>query len=132
MAGEIHSSPVHIDVPTLAKPGGHYSHAVRGAGLVFVSGQLPVRPDGARMTAASFEDQARQTLSNLEQALLASDTGIAKLLQVRVYVDDIENWPAFNVIYADWAGSARPARSVVPVPHLHFGFKIEIEAVALA
>jgi enamine deaminase RidA (YjgF/YER057c/UK114 family) len=30
-----------------------------------------------------------------------------------------------------WAGEARPARAVVPVPQLHFGFKIEVEATAL-
>ena len=39
-------------------------------------------------------------------------------------------WPAFNALYAKWAGGARPARCVVPVPQLHYGFKIEIEAVA--
>lgn len=132
MDGENDSHPVRVDVPALAKPGGHYSHAVRGAGLVFVSGQLPIRPEGLRLTEASFEDQARQTLSNVEQALLASGSEIAKLLQVRVYLDDIDNWPAFNVIYAAWAGAALPARAIVPVPALHFGLKIEIEATALA
>lgn len=54
------------------------------------------------------------------------------LVQVRVYITDIEHWPAFNKIYSDWIGSARPARAVVPVAELHFGFLIEIEAVAAA
>jgi enamine deaminase RidA (YjgF/YER057c/UK114 family) len=53
-------------------------------------------------------------------------------LQVRVYLTDIADWPAFNTLYAAWAGAARPARAVVPVPQLHYGFRIEIEAVALA
>jgi enamine deaminase RidA (YjgF/YER057c/UK114 family) len=48
-----------------------------------------------------------------------------------VYVADIDNWPAFNQIYADWAGTSRPARAVVPVPELHYGFQIEMEAMAL-
>ena len=52
-------------------------------------------------------------------------------MQVRVYVTDIASWPAFNAIYAHWIGDARPARAVVPVPELHYGFMIEIEAVAL-
>jgi 2-iminobutanoate/2-iminopropanoate deaminase len=46
-------------------------------------------------------------------------------------VTDIGSWPAFNTLYAAWAGAARPARAVVPVPHLHYGFQIEVEAVAL-
>jgi carbon monoxide dehydrogenase subunit G len=49
---------------------------------------------------------------------------------LRVYITDIRLWPAFNAIYGKWIGSSRPARSVVPVPEPHFGFKIEIEAVA--
>ncbi|MGI4777364.1 MAG: RidA family protein [Janthinobacterium lividum] len=132
MAGETHPSPERIDVPGLARPGGHYSHAVRAAGLVFVSGQLPIRTDGTCMADASFEDQARQTLDNLAQALLAAGTEIAKLVQVRIYLDDVENWPAFNAIYAAWAGNALPARAIVPVPALHYKLKVEIEAVVLA
>jgi len=50
---------------------------------------------------------------------------------VRIYVTDIAAWPAFNAIYAIWIGASRPARAVVPVPELHYGFKIEVEAVAL-
>jgi hypothetical protein len=52
-------------------------------------------------------------------------------VQVRVYVTDIALWPAFNAIYAAWAGASRPARAVVPVPMLHHGLLIEIEAVAV-
>jgi 2-iminobutanoate/2-iminopropanoate deaminase len=50
---------------------------------------------------------------------------------VRVYVTDINDWPAFNALYAKWTGGAKPARCVVPVPQLHYGFKIEVEAVAV-
>jgi len=42
----------------MASPGGHYSHAVVGGGLVFVAGQLPIAPDGSRLNEASFEAQA--------------------------------------------------------------------------
>ena len=55
-----------------------------------------------------------------------------RLVQVRVYLTDIDDWPAFNTLYANWAGDARPARAVVPVPMLHHGFRLEIEAVAVA
>ena len=116
---------------TMAAPGGHYSHAVAAGGLVFVSGQLPIAPDGTKLADAAFEAQARQVLDNVAQALAAAGSSIDKLVQVRVYVTDIASWPEFNAIYAQWAGNARPARAVVPVPQLHYGFKIEVEAVAL-
>jgi 2-iminobutanoate/2-iminopropanoate deaminase len=117
---------------SMASPGGHYSHAVVGAGLVFVSGQLPITADGSRLNQAKFEVQAKQVLANVAAALHAAGSDIGQLLQVRVYVTDIDDWPAFNELYAAWAGDARPARAVVPVPVLHHGFRIEIEAVALA
>ena len=124
--------PALVNVPALAPPGGHYSHATVGAGLVFVSGQLPVQPDGKRLVAAPFEQQAEQVLANVRAVLQAAGSDVDRLLQVRVYVDDIANWPAFNAVYARWAGAARPARAVVPTGALHHGLKVEVEAVALA
>jgi len=128
MAGDI----TLTNPSSMAKPGGHYSHAVTANGLVYVSGQLPIAPDGSRLNAESFEHQAKQVLENVAAALRGAGSDVSRLVQVRIYVTDIDSWPAFNTLYAAWAGDARPARAVVPVPTLHYGFKIEIEAVALA
>ena len=121
-----------IQPGTMARPGGHYSHAVVAGGMVYVAGQLPITPDGRKLGDAPFDAQAMQALSNVAAALNAAGSGVDRLVQVRVYLVDIDDWPAFNTLYATWAGNARPARAVVPVPRLHFGFKIEIEAVAVA
>jgi reactive intermediate/imine deaminase len=121
-----------IQPDTMARPGGHYSHAVVAGGMVYVAGQLPITPDGRKLNDAPFEVQAAQTLANVAAALHAAGSGVSRLVQVRVYLVDIDEWPAFNALYAAWAGPAQPARAVVPVPRLHHGFKIEIEAVALA
>ena len=126
------TDPQRINPSTMAAPGGHYSHATVANGFVFVSGQLPITPDGVKLAGASFEEQARQVLANVKAALEGAGSGIGKLVQVRVYVDSVENWPAFNAVYAQWAGSARPSRAVVPTGPLHFGLKVEVEAVALA
>jgi reactive intermediate/imine deaminase len=115
----------------LPRPGGHYSHVAIANGLVFVSGQLPIDAQGRKLTDASFEVQAGQVLANLKVALESAGSSIAQLVQVRVYLADIEHWPGFNQIYASWAGDARPARTIVPTGPLHFGFKIEIDATAV-
>lgn len=128
MAGDI----ICAKPADMAAPGGHYSHAVTAGGMVFVSGQLPIAPDGTKLNDAPFERQARQVLENVAAALRAAGSDVSRLVQVRVYVTDIAAWPAFNTLYAEWAGDARPARAVVPVPTLHYGFQIEVEAVALA
>jgi reactive intermediate/imine deaminase len=122
----------HTDNPVnLAKPGGHYSHVAIANGFVFVSGQLPINAQGEKLSGASFEVQAEQVLANLRAALEGAGSSIAQLVQVRVYIADVEYWVSFNQIYAQWAGDARPARAVVPVPQLHYGLKIEVEATAL-
>jgi reactive intermediate/imine deaminase len=139
MAGESNASNavadggiVNVQPKALRAPGGHYSHATIANGFVFVSGQLPIDADGTRLADAPFDVQARQVLENLRLVLEAAGSNIAKLVQVRVYLDSIDNWPAFNAIYAEWAGAAKPARAIVPTGPLHFGMKVEIEATALA
>jgi reactive intermediate/imine deaminase len=124
--------PLNINPLCLAPPGGHYSHVSVANGFVFIAGQLPIRPDGTKLVDATFEEQALQVLANVRCALESAGSGIERLVQVRVYVDDIAHWPAFNAAYQKWADAARPARAVVPTRSLHFGFKVEVEAVAIA
>ena len=119
----------YLDPEGLAAPGGHYSHVSVANGLAFVSGQLPITPAGVKLVDASFDEQARQVLANVKSALEAAGSGVGQLAQVRVYVDSMENWPAFNAVYAEWAGPVRPARAVVPTGPLHFGLKVEVEAM---
>ena len=132
MAGEVKTHVKKLAPTGMAPPGGHYSHATLANGFVFVSGLLPIAPDGSRLVDAAFELQVSQVLANLQTTLAAAGSSIDQLIQVRVYIDSVENWPAFNTLYAKWAGDARPARAVVPTGPLHFGLKVEIEAVALA
>lgn len=122
--------PQRVDPDTVARPGGHYSHATIAQGLVFVSGQLPITAEGVKLVDAGFEQQAEQVLANVRNILLACGSDVDRLVQVRVYIDDVANWPAFNAVYARWAGDAKPARAVVPTGALHFGLKVEVEAVA--
>jgi len=114
----------------IARPGGHYSHARRFGDLVFTSGQLPVRLDGTHTADRPFEEQARQALANMLAALRAAGAGPDDILKVTVYIAGVELWPRFNAVYADVMGDARPARTVVPVPELHHGYLVEVDAIA--
>ena len=131
MNRETHQMIKTLNPNGMAPPGGHYSHAVIAGHLVFVSGQLPITASGQRLNQVSFEEQTRQTLSNIQTALEAAGSSVAQLVQVRVYITSIENWPVFNQLYKEWAGQSLPARAVVPVPELHYGFSIEVEAVGM-
>jgi reactive intermediate/imine deaminase len=119
-----------INPESMAKPGGHYSHVVVHAGVAYISGQLPIGPNGPLPPTATFEDQARQVLANVSAAVTAAGSDLSKVLKCTVYVVDIADWPTFNRLYAETFGDHRPARAVVPVSPLHYGYRVEMEAVA--
>jgi 2-iminobutanoate/2-iminopropanoate deaminase len=113
------------------QPLGHYVQGSVHDGVVYVSGQLAVRPDGTHTVGATFEEQVRLALGNLLSIVRAAGGSPGSLLKVTAYIVGVENWPEFNRIYREILGGARPARSVVPVPNLHHGYLIELDAVAV-
>jgi len=119
-----------IIVADNAQPAGHYSAGVRHGGLVYVSGQLGVRPDGSHTADQPFEEQVRTALGNVLRVLAATGLGPEDVVKMTAYIVGVGNWPRFNAIYAEMMGAAKPARAVVPVPELHYGYLIEIDAIA--
>lgn len=112
-------------------PAGHYAQATTWRDLVFVSGQLPVDPDGGHAPPGDFETQARRALGSVLAILNEAGSGPQAVLKVTSYVVGIENWPTFDRVFAAAFGESRPARAVVPVPKLHHGYLVEVEATAV-
>ncbi len=119
-----------IETDMAPLPGGHYSQAIVHNGLVYVSGQLPINPQTGEKQTGSIEEQTRIVLQNLVAILEASGSSLSQVLKVTVYISDISLWGQVNEVYADVFGDHSPARVMVPTRDLHFGFKIEVEAVA--
>ena len=119
-----------IQTPNAPQPGGHYSQAIVHNGLVFVSGQLSVDPKTGDKKLGSIEEQTEQALHNVAEILKAANSDLSRVLKMTVYVADIELWSAVNTVYARFMGDNRPARAVIPTGRLHYGFLIEIEAIA--
>ncbi|WP_369311152.1 RidA family protein [Providencia rettgeri] len=121
----------YINAPTLIPPRGHYSHCVNSNGFVFISGQLPIDSTGQAKTKDPFKTQTELVLQNIDACLSAANITKANLVQVRVYIADMNDWQEFNQIYAAWIGDFRPARAVAGVAELHFNAALEIEATAV-
>jgi len=119
-----------IETKDAPAAGGHYSQAVVHNGLVFVSGQLAIDPQTGERKLGSIEEQTEQVLKNVESILKAANSDFSRVLKMTVYVADIELWSAVNEVYARVLGEHRPARAVIPTGKLHYGFLIEIDAVA--
>jgi 2-iminobutanoate/2-iminopropanoate deaminase len=99
---------------------------------VFVAGQLPVDPATGEKKLGPIEEQTTQVLKNLAAILEAAGSGVSRVLKTTIYIADISLWDRVNRVYADFFGDHRPARAVVPTSELHFGFQIELEAIAAA
>jgi 2-iminobutanoate/2-iminopropanoate deaminase len=119
-----------ILTPNAPKPAGHYSQAIIHNDVVYVSGQLPIDPQTGEKRIGSIEEQTEQALKNLSEILQAAGSDINHVLKVTVYVSDIGLWDRVNAVYSKFFGEHCPARAVVPTRELHFGFQIEVEAIA--
>jgi reactive intermediate/imine deaminase len=119
-----------ISTPDAPAARGHYSQAIVHGGLVYVAGQLPIVPAEPDTRLAGFEAQARQVIDNVVAILEAAGSGADLVLKSTVYIADVAHWPAFNALYAERFGAHRPARTVVPVAQLHYGYLVEMDAIA--
>ncbi len=114
------------------KPKGHYSPGIEHHGIVYVSGQLPMTFDTREPFTGDIGEQTELALRNVEAVLREAGSDLSRVMQMTIYVSDIELWDRVNETYARVMGDHRPARAIVPVKELHFGTKIEIQAIALA
>ena len=114
----------------LPPPRGHYAYVVTHGGVAYLSGQLPLDAEGRPDAAAPFAEQAQRVFAQLDEVLASVGSHKHRLLKVTVYITDITRWPEFDTLYAAWLGEHRAARSVVPVPELHHGLALEVDAVA--
>ncbi|HLA96401.1 MAG TPA: RidA family protein [Pyrinomonadaceae bacterium] len=112
------------------QPKGHYSPGVEHNGLIYVSGQLPMTLETREPFTGDIGEQTELALRNVEAVLQAAGSDLQQVLQFTIYVSDMELWGAVNETYARVMGDHRPARAMIPVKDLHFGTKIEIQAIA--
>jgi 2-iminobutanoate/2-iminopropanoate deaminase len=112
--------------------GAPYSQAIRANGLVFVSGQLALRPGHAEMVGEAIEEQTEQVFANLRAILEEAGSGLDRLVKTTVYLTDLGDFAGMNEVYARHVGDTPPARATIEVSALPSGAKVEIEAIALA
>jgi len=109
---------------------GPYSQGISAAGLVFVSGQTPLRADGTLVTG-SVADQTEQCLGNIKEVLAAAGLGLDAVAKVTVYMTDLTKFAEMNEVYARRFSAPFPARATVQVSALPKGAGVEIDAVAV-
>ena len=121
--------PIHTEKAPAAI--GPYSQAVdSGAGLVFVSGQLPVDPATGAFPEGGVAEQTRQSLTNARAILQAAGLDLGNVVKTTVFLADMADFGAMNEVYAQFFAAPFPARSAVAVKDLPKGARVEIECIA--
>jgi 2-iminobutanoate/2-iminopropanoate deaminase len=110
---------------------GPYSQAVRAGGVLYASGQIPIDPATGELIAGDFEAQARRVFANLAAVLAAAGTDFRHVVKATVYLTNLTDFQTLNLIYAEYFGDHKPARSTVGVAQLPKGATVEIDVIAV-
>ncbi|NTW95333.1 MAG: RidA family protein [Erysipelotrichaceae bacterium] len=116
--------------PNVYKAIGPYSPAVKLGDFVYVSGQLPLDVEG-KLVEGDIQEQAYQVLKNMEAVLAEMNLEMRHIVKTTVFLTDLNDFGAFNEIYATYFSDPYPARSTVQVAALAKGAKIEIDAIVI-
>ncbi len=110
---------------------GPYSQAIdSGAGLVFVSGQLPIDPSTGAFPEGGVAEQTRQSLLNARAILQEAGLDLCNVVKTTVFLADMADFGAMNGVYSQFFAAPFPARSAVAVKTLPKGALVEIECIA--
>ena len=110
---------------------GPYSQAVKVGEMLYTSGQIAINPATGKVEADDIVGQSKQVMANLKAVLEAAGTGFDKVVKTTCFLSDINDFAAFNGVYAKYFTEQAPARSCVQVAALPLGAKVEVEVVAV-
>ncbi|SDI27568.1 RidA family protein [Alteribacillus bidgolensis] len=112
------------------KSNGHYALATIHNDTVYVSGQFAIDRETRERKFGAIEDETLQALKNVEMIVEAAGSKKEQILRMTIYIPNVKLWEKVDAVYKAFFGEHKPARTVVPTNELHFGFKIEIDAIA--
>ena len=120
-----------ISSPNAPAAIGPYSQAIRVGNILYLAGQLGIDPKTSQFTGDDFETQARQALENQKAVLTDAGFSLEDVVQCQVFVNDLNNYSAFNEIYKEYFKKDYPARAVLEVSRIPADGLIEIMMVAV-
>lgn len=109
---------------------GPYSQAVSSDGLIFCSGQIALDPVSGELQSGSVADETRACMQNLTAVLDAAGATWTDVVKVNAYLTDIDQFTAFNEVYAEFVDDEPPARAAIGVAALPKGAQVEVECIA--
>ena len=108
---------------------GTYSQATRAGKLVFLSGQIPLRPDDMTVVEGDFETRARQVFKNLSAVANAAGGDLNDIVKLTIFLTDLNDFATVNAVMEDFFEQPYPARAAVGVASLPKGVDVEADAI---
>lgn len=113
-------------------PLGAYVQTITAAGLCFVSGQVPVGPDGD-LPAGDITAQAEQVFTNLQDCLADEGLTMSDVVSITTYLVDISDAAEVSAVRSRFFGDHKPTSTVVEVSgFLNPAWRLEVQAIAAA
>ena len=118
----------NVSTPNAPAAIGPYSQAIISNGMVYTSGQIAINPATGIINGTTIEEQTEQVCKNIQALLEAAGTSMEKVVKTVCFLTDMNDFAAFNAIYAKYFVS-NPARSCVAVKTLPKNVLVEIDTV---
>lgn len=106
---------------------GPYSAGIKLGDFVFLSGQLPIDPKTGQIIDGGIQEQTHQVLSNVLALLSELRLESRHIVKTTCYLKNMDDFNAFNEVYAAYFEEPYPARVCVEVSRLPKDALVEIE-----
>lgn len=111
-------------------PIGPYNQAVRAGNLLFISGQIALKPETGELVDASVAAETHQVMQNLQAILSAAGSGFQQVVKTTIFLSDMALFAAVNEVYGSYFSGEFPARETVAVKGLPKNVRVEISMIA--
>ncbi len=107
-----------------------FSKAIRVGSMLYLSGELGVKPGTLELVSGGIGPETRQTMENIQETLEQNGSDMSKVVKCLVMLADINEWAPMNEVYRTFFKTPYPARSALGSSGLALGARVEIECIA--
>lgn len=106
-----------------------FTAAIQAGPTLYVSGQIPLRPDGT-VESGTVAEQTRQVMDNLGRTLKEHGYAFGDIVSVTVYLKDMKDYSEMNRAYATYFTDGFPTRACVGGLQIAFDATLEVACIA--
>jgi 2-iminobutanoate/2-iminopropanoate deaminase len=119
-----------INTTNAPAPIGPYNQSVKAAGLLFISGQIPINPANGLLVSGDIKAETHQSMQNIAAILAEAKLSFDHVVKTTIFLSDMALFTDVNEVYGSYFNGDYPARETVAVKGLPKGVNVEISMIA--